>query len=131
MPLFVPEPASAEITALLGGSPKPLIVTEFAAGEFAAALSRLVRTNRLSEHTARASLVDFDSWRIGYCLSPPHAAVDILVAATFVRRFDLKLLLPDAIHAATCQRLGATLITFDRRLADAATALGIAARVTA
>lgn len=131
VPLFVPEPASAAITALLGGSPEPLVVSEFAAGEFASALSRLVRSSRITENTARAALVDFDSWRIAYCLSPVLDAIDIRAAAAFVRRFDLKLLLPDAVHAAMSQRLGATLIIFDRRLADAATALGIAARVIA
>ena len=43
----------------------------------------------------------------------------------YVRRFDLKLRAPDALHAAICRRLGMRLVTLDRRLAAAARALGI------
>jgi predicted nucleic acid-binding protein len=52
-------------------------------------------------------------------------AVDLRHATQFVRRFDLMLRAPDALHAAVCQRLGPTLVTFDQRLARAAAALGI------
>jgi predicted nucleic acid-binding protein len=131
VPLFVPEPSTELVTALLEGNPTPLLITEFAAGEFASALSRLTWTGRLPGRVARECLVDFDSWRIIHSLAPSFEAQDIRVAGLFVRQFDLKLRLPDAIHAATCQRLGATLVTFDNRLADAATALGIAAQVPA
>jgi uncharacterized protein len=39
----------------------------------------------------------------------------------------LPLRAPDAIHIAMAQRVGAALVTFDRRMAAAARALGIAA----
>ncbi|MBC7505574.1 MAG: type II toxin-antitoxin system VapC family toxin [Sandarakinorhabdus sp.] len=129
VPLFVDEPSAAAIAALLAETAVPLMVTEFAAGEFASALSRLVWTGRLPARIARGCLDDFDGWRVVHSLSPPVDPVDIRLAGLFVRRFDLKLRLPDAIHAATAQRLGATMVTFDRRLADAAAALGIAVTV--
>lgn len=129
VPLFVREPAHPIVLALLDRNPAPLIVTELAAGELASALSRLVRTRQLPLANAIDSLVAFDAWRVGTCLSPAFESVDIRTAALFVRRFELKLRMPDAIHAATARRLGATLVTFDLRLASAAAALGIACTV--
>lgn len=53
-------------------------------------------------------------------------AADHRLAAAFVRRFELALRAPDALHVAVCRRLSAPLATFDRRQEMAAGALGIA-----
>lgn len=50
---------------------------------------------------------------------------DIAVATGLVRRFALKLQLPDAIHLALCQRSGLVLATLDAGLAGAANALAV------
>jgi predicted nucleic acid-binding protein len=42
-----------------------------------------------------------------------------------VRRFDLKLRAPDALHLAICRRLQARLVTLDNNLARAARALDV------
>jgi predicted nucleic acid-binding protein len=44
-----------------------------------------------------------------------------------LRRLDLNLRTPDAIHIAIAQRLGAELATFDVRMAESAEALGVTA----
>jgi uncharacterized protein len=54
-------------------------------------------------------------------------AVDVRLAGIYVRRFDLGLRAPDAVHIAIARRLDATLVTLDRRLAAAARELGVAA----
>jgi hypothetical protein len=46
-----------------------------------------------------------------------------------VRRFDLLLRAPDALHAAICRRLDLTLVTLDQRLAKAAREVGIEVNV--
>ena len=56
---------------------------------------------------------------------------DLRLANHFVRRFELMLRAPDALHAAVCQRMGASLVTLDRRLADAARELSINALLPA
>ncbi len=43
----------------------------------------------------------------------------------FIRRFDLALRTPDALHIAAAGRLSAKLATFDVKMAAAATALGL------
>jgi len=44
----------------------------------------------------------------------------------FVRRLELKLRAPDALHLAICRRVGAALLTFDDNQAAAAAVLGVA-----
>jgi predicted nucleic acid-binding protein len=51
-------------------------------------------------------------------------SADITAAAAFLRRLDLTLRTQDALHLAIAQRVGAELLTFDRRTASAARALG-------
>jgi predicted nucleic acid-binding protein len=43
----------------------------------------------------------------------------------YVRRFELMLRAPDALHAAACKRAGHRLVTLDKRLAAAAKDLGV------
>lgn len=47
------------------------------------------------------------------------------MATAFVRRPDITLRAPDAIHIAAASRLGATLLTLDHGMARAAAALGV------
>jgi hypothetical protein len=54
---------------------------------------------------------------------------DARLANTYVRRFDLLLRAPDALHAAICRRLDLTLVTLDQRLAKAAREVGIEVNV--
>ena len=58
-------------------------------------------------------------WSCKRCSARLHSYI-------YVRRFDLALRAPDALHLAIARRLDATLVTLDRRLAAAAGELGIA-----
>ena len=124
--LALAEPASFAARAFVVDNAGHLGVSTFAAGEFASALSLAVRDHRIDETDARQRFEDFDIWRAAATSDVAMGTSDLLAGAALVRRFDLKLRLPDAIHAACCQRLGLTLVTFDNRLAEAARALAIA-----
>jgi hypothetical protein len=52
------------------------------------------------------------------------ATADIEAAIRILRRLDVNLRTPDAIHIAIAGRLGSTLVTFDRSMAAGARALG-------
>jgi predicted nucleic acid-binding protein len=107
----------------------PLVISEFAAAEVASALSRLVRTGLLARDDATARLSDFDAWRAVATMDMDLQASDVRLANIFVRRFELGLRAPDALHAAARRRAGHSLITLDRRLAVAAQELGVKVRV--
>jgi hypothetical protein len=125
----VTEPSSEAVDAFLKSYDESLGVSDFAAAEVASAVARVVRTHLIAAETAEERLVDFDTWRSIRTDVIDLDASDAPLAGTYVRRFDLLLRAPDALHAAICRRLDLMLVTLDRRLATAARALGIGAIV--
>lgn len=122
--LFKPEAVSERADDFIRQNPTDLIVSDFAAAEFASAAGRWVRRGELDLAGARAALGSFDVWIARTAQHIETNPADVAVATAFLRRLDLPLRTPDAIHIAIAQRLGATLVTFDRRMADSARALG-------
>ena len=129
VPTITEEPSSAAVDAIILAKTGELIVSEYAAAEVASALSRLVRMGRLDEPDAKGRLADFDDWRASGTDLADFIAHDCRLANSYVRRFDLKLRAPDALHLAICRRLGLQLATLDRRLATAARELGVEALI--
>ncbi len=125
LPTLVDEGSSEAVDALMERLDSAPVVSDFAVGEVASALSRLVRMRHLDASDVRARLSDFDAWRATDSAPQDVEPADIRLAAVFVRRLELGLRMPDAVHAALCRRLGHTLVTLDVRLAGAASALGI------
>jgi predicted nucleic acid-binding protein len=129
VPTVVAELVSPAVVEFLLSREDDLTVSDFAAAEVASALSRLVRMDRLTITEATERLADFDAWRAGETENADMGAHDCRLANSYVRRFELKLRAPDALHAAICRRLDLRLVTLDRRLAAAARELGIDAVV--
>jgi uncharacterized protein len=129
LPTLVVEQTSAAVDEFLLARANDLIVSDLAAAEVASALSRLVRMDRLTTTEAAYRLANFDDWRAGATELADMGAHDCRLANSYVRRFELTLRAPDALHAAICRRLDLRLVTLDRRLAAAARELGIDAVV--
>lgn len=127
VPAFLSEPDSSRVNAWLRQSRDSLLVSDLASAEVSSAISIALRMDRIDRNEADEILSSYDLWRASLTKLPETSPEDVREAETFIRRFDLKLRTPDAIHAATAHRIGATLITLDRRLLAAADALGIAA----
>lgn len=103
----------------------PVVVSDVAAAEFVAVFGRLARMRRMAEVDARNAISDFDLWHSQAPTRVTTDAADVAVADRFLRRMDLNLRLPDALHIAIAQRVGVPLATFDLRMAEAARALGV------
>lgn len=123
--LFTDDAMTPRATALMGVAPPPFIVSDFAALEFASAISRIVRMRALSRNTAQQALADLDAWLSRSALEVEIGAGDVSAASGFIRRLDLNLRGPDAMHIALAQRLGATLFTVDAKLKTCAKRLGL------
>jgi predicted nucleic acid-binding protein len=123
--LFTNDQFTSRARAFLTTYIPTLVVSDFACAEFASALSRRVRTKDLTVDEARVAFISFDSWLTRSTQHVETAAPDIGFAASVLRRLDLNLRTPDAINIAIADRLGATLATFDERMAIAARALGV------
>ncbi len=125
LPTLIKEPGSPRVDRFVSQATAPFWVSEFAAAEVASAMSRLVRTGVLEAANAQARLADFDAWRATDATLIDVEGADIRLAGVIVRRFDLMLRAPDAVHVAICRRLSGRLVTMDHRLATAAGDLGV------
>ena len=96
-----------------------MIVSDLARLEFAAVVSRLARTGKFSGDQSVRALASFDMLRAA-CLPMTHGPRDFAFAEELVRDFSTKLVAPDALHLASARSAGASLATFDKRLAAAA-----------
>ena len=126
IPTLVAETATEVVEAYLDAAGRVRLISDFAAAEVGSGLSRLVRMGLLGSAEASARLADFDAWRAGTSSPVEVHPSDVRLAYIYVRRFDLRLRATDALHLAIARRLDATLVTLDRRLADAAREFGIA-----
>lgn len=125
IPILIEEPASDAIDAFAADRAGSLVISDFTAAEVASALSIGARTGRLTREAAVRYLAEFDTWRAVMAQDVDITQSDARLANIFVRRFDLMLRAPDALHAAICRRTGLQLVTLDLRLAAAAQALGL------
>lgn len=110
----------------VGSATEPLFVSDFAVGEVASAIGRLVRMKDIDSDAATERLAALDEWSDAATVRLETEAADIRLAAEFVRDFALGLRMPDAIHLASARNHGSTFVTMDRRAAEAAGQLRIA-----
>jgi hypothetical protein len=126
LPLFLRQSRSADAERLIVAGGHAL--SDLSCAEFSSAISIAVRTGRLPVGAAREKLAMFDAW-VGAEAHLNELSRDDFAAATLlVRRFELALRTPDALHIAIAMRLGATLATFDERMAGAARAVGLSVK---
>src|SRR5262249_18461386 len=101
-----------------------LIVSDFAAAEFASAISRRVRAGETTIADARQAFLAFDAWTQRETERVQATTVDIASATALLRRLDLKLRTGDALNIAIAVRVSADLLTFDDQMAADARTLG-------
>jgi uncharacterized protein len=126
VPLFINDPFTFRAKAFLHSEAWMLIISDLAAAEFASAIARLVRMRNLADADARLVFSHFDTWTGRATRRVEISPADISAAEGLLRRLDLSLRAPDAINIAIAQRLGATIATFDDKMAACARALGTA-----
>lgn len=127
--LFVDDVFTERADAFLRRSPAKIVVSDFAAAEFASSVSRKVRMGRLSEADAREAFATFDMWAARAAERIGVVASDVGAATHFLRRLDLTLRTADAINIAMAERLGAELASFDQKMVECAAAVGVPAVV--
>jgi uncharacterized protein len=111
--------------AYIRGHPDILIVSDFAGAEFASVVARRVRTHEVTEPIARVAFARLDAWRVRNTELAETTTSDVVAATRALRRLDLTLRTADALNIAIAQRIDATLMTFDEKMAVAARALGV------
>jgi predicted nucleic acid-binding protein len=115
------EPRSQAVRDWWESGADPAVVSDLAILECIAVISRAARTKRFADREAEAALQSLDALR-AECVSHAHGRGDFALAEELVRDFSTKLAAPDALHLAATINLGASLATFDLRMAEAARA---------
>ena len=124
--LFIVDSQTARADRFLRSGPGEIVVSDFAAAEFAAVVGRKTRTGDFGVDDREALFADFDTWTRQTVTMVETTANDIALAISFLRRRDVTLRAPDAINIALSQRFGASLATFDQRMARDAEVVGVA-----
>ncbi len=122
--LLTDDPLTARTNSFLLAQAPVLVLSDFAAAEFASAVARRVRTGDITIEDARIAFSTLDTWATRSTERIETTTADVRGAEAFLRRLDLNLRTPDALNIAIAQRAGAALATFDARMASAAHALG-------
>jgi predicted nucleic acid-binding protein len=124
--LFVIDPTSARAEIFLAARLEQLIVSDFCAAEFSSAVARRVRMHTLTADEGRRAFANFDTWMARSVDRQQMTSADVEAANVTLRRLDVNLRAPDALHVMIAERVGATLVTFDAGMAVGARALGMA-----
>jgi len=106
-------------------APEELFISSWVETEFSSALSLKVRTGQIS--VDERSLV-LPNWRLFVADTVAVIAVDVRdfdTATQMVSHYQNGLRASDALHIAIAQGAGCTLVTLDKRMADAAIELGV------
>jgi predicted nucleic acid-binding protein len=123
--LFVQDAFVGRAEAFFAQQGSLLLISDFAAAEFSSAIARRVRMKEMILAQGQTALANFDAWTARASLRIPIVSADVETATGYLRRLDLQLRTGDAINIAVAHRLGASLLTFDTRMAASATALGV------
>jgi uncharacterized protein len=116
---------ATQANRLVTSTEADLLVSDFAAAEFAAVVGRQVRMRRITKAAARDGYADFDTWTARASQRVATSSADIRSAEVLLRRLEFNLSAPDALHLALAMRLGGLLATFDNKLALTAEKLGL------
>lgn len=125
VPLFAIDLLNDRAEKALRSLDDDLVVSDFSAAEFSSVIARRVRTRDLRVEEARTAFSNFDGWCARYTRRVEIDTIDVSGASTLIRRLDLALRTPDAIHIAIVHRTSCKLLTFDKSMASAARAIGI------
>jgi predicted nucleic acid-binding protein len=123
---FTSDSLSERAEVFLTANRGPFDLSDLAAAEFSAVIARQVRNRERPRDEAMAIFAEFDSWCEASAIRIALMSEHLVVADRYLRRLDLALLAPDAIHIAIAHLNGSTVVTFDRQMAAAARVLGIA-----
>ena len=125
VPLVVTENVSEVTRAWMADQSDRFFTGHLAIGEVGSAISRGRRMNLLTADQGDRALAALDAWLQSSVSVIDHDPEDIEMAAKWVRRPLPKLLMPDAIHLATCRHRQFQFVTGDAGLTAVADLLDI------
>lgn len=126
VPMLVEDALTPCVDLLFEQHDPECVISDFGRAEFVSAVAKKLRNKDVTRETANSAFYRFDLW---VQLTAPAIAYagghDIFEAEKLIRRLDVNLRTPDAIHIAVAIRFGVSLASFDKKLVIAARSLGV------
>jgi uncharacterized protein len=119
------EVASEASRSWLDANDEGLVISHWVIAEVASALSIKVRTGQLTIGQRADAQQTWRNFQETSLALVEIKLEDFQTAARFAERHDLNLRAGDALHIAVAYAAGATLVTLDKRMAEAAVACGL------
>lgn len=127
---IVQEEASERVVAWLSTlTDEEVLISDWVVTEVSSALSIKVRTGQLDLPQRASALHRFGELTDASLSLLQVTSRNFQTAAGYADRHDLGLRGGDALHLAICHPAGATLVTLDRKMANAGRTLGISTRL--
>jgi len=122
--LFLRDDLTDRVLRWFGSVEDDLVVSDWSAAEFTSALGIRRRRGALDQSERDQAEAALDGW-LGRVERLEIGAPDFILARQLMRTELTALRTPDALHVAIALRWGATLVTTDRQMSQAAEALGL------
>jgi uncharacterized protein len=124
--VMLPDAHSLRAKAWLAANTPDVVMSSFTLLEFSSVISKFCRFGQISSLDAGRLLQTFDLWCATRKRIVSIENADLVLANSYVRRFETSLRAPDALHLAVASRFNIPMDTFDLGLAKAGRLLGCA-----